>query len=360
VKGVALKATYNDGGSSSGLIGYRGVCSDRMIAHNVLGKPVTWCSQKQNECAKYARSGFNTPRPRLNHDGSGPCYESSLLSMKPFRFGAGVYHNGDRAGEPIPIQGVTPGDVAFLTTRLPDQPEEARIVFGCFRIGAVRSDDQWGNVIDSDGTMDVVLPDHVAQSLHYWNYQDVNADGSRKWATGLFRYMSEEAARRLIQDLLARLDSLDERDTILKATGLPPSRLQGGGLGGLGEGQAHRELKMRVASDPTLIGLPRESVARIESVFATGDRVDIRFELPDRTTAVVEIETFYTLVGAHQAVKYRALAQVERGEPFGSGGVHAFVVAYEFDEETRRLASQYAIRLVALSPPSQAPSTGRR
>jgi hypothetical protein len=150
---------------------------------------------------------------------------------------------------------------------------------------------------------------------------------------------------------MMRLDSYDERDKILLATGLAPRPLQSGSTGGSGEGEAHRELKMRVAASPAPIGLPIESIARVESVFATGDRVDIRFEKPDGTVAVVEIETYYALVGAHQAVKYRALAQVERGELFGTSAVDAIVVAYGFDEETRRLAARYGIRLVALAPP---------
>jgi hypothetical protein len=200
MKGVAFKVTYNDGGAGPGLIGYRGVCSDRMIVHNVLEDPAVWCSQKRNPCSLYARSGFRTPRPRLEKYGDGPCYESTLLARRPLRFGAGIYHNGSRQGEPIPIRGVAVGDIAFLTTLLPGASQGNRIVFGCFRIGKVEQDTDWGNVVESDEFMDVALPDTVARDLSYWDYQDLNADGSRMWGAGLFRYVNEAATERLLQD----------------------------------------------------------------------------------------------------------------------------------------------------------------
>ena len=70
------------------------------------------------------------------------------------------------------------------------------------------------------------------------------------------------------------------------------------------------------------------------------------FDLPNGNAAVVEVETIVPLPGAHQAVKYRALLEVERDEPLGSGNVDVILVAHQFDMETKALARKYQVRLV--------------
>ena len=62
----------------------------------------------------------------------------------------------------------------------------------------------------------------------------------------------------------------------------------------------------------------------------------------------MEVETEVPLSGVHQIVKYRALLEVERGDALGTGDVQAILVAHCFDEETRKLAEQYDIKLVVL------------
>ena len=115
-----------------------------------------------------------------------------------------------------------------------------------------------------------------------------------------------------------------------------------------GEGEEHRRLKELVAGEPKLIGLPARSKATVEHSFLSGDRVDVKFDLPNGEAVVVEVETIIPLPGAHQAVKYRALLEVERFEALGSGRVEAILVAHGFDAETRALAMKYGIRLVEL------------
>ena len=46
---------------------------------------------------------------------------------------------------------------------------------------------------------------------------------------------------------------------------------------------------------------------------------------------VSEVETIVPLPGAHQAMKYRALLEVERSEALGSDRVKAILVAHRFD-----------------------------
>ena len=350
--GLAFKVTYNDGGACGGLIGYRGVCSEQIIVRNVEVDRRTWCSDPNNECRQYCDSGRVGRRPKV-----GVCYESELLSRKPFKFWTGIYRTGQRAGEPIPIDAekLAKGDIVLLTTRAPERPEQDRIIFGCYRVGNVGIDDERGNYVESDGTMDLVLPDDIARQCRYWAYQRRNRDGSTSWGAGLFRYLDRECTARFIEDLVHRLGDSSERDTLVRALGdvleIKPPRPEprsSSGRGG-GEGDEHLRLKNLVAAKPELIGLPVASTATIEYGFLSGDRVDIKFDLPNGNAAVVEIETIVPLPGAHQAVKYRALLEVERSEKLGSGHVEAILVAHVFNAETRELAKKYGIKLVQLT-----------
>lgn len=349
VRAVAFKVTYNDGGAEPGrMIGYRGVCSDRIILDNIRRRRMTNCSAERSLCRQRCDENFIGKRPVS--DGASWCYESALLDQAPLRFSAGFYHNGARRGEPIPMKQVEAGQLALLTTLPPEGEQAERFIFGMFRIGRVHPDEHGAITATSDGMMDVVLPDPVAKSLRFWNYYS-NADGSRTWGSGLFRYLDSGATRRLIEDTLSLLSNHEARDRLYRALDgefQPKQSLTSNAFGGCGEGLEHLRLKEYVASHPESIGLPADSAALIEFRYTSGDAVDIRFSLSDGTFAVVEIETIIPFPGAHQAIKYRALLEAELSLPLNSGRVRAILVAHEFDEATVQFAARYDIRLVAM------------
>lgn len=346
-RGLAFKVTYNDGGNHGGLVGYQGVCSDRTIFNNVRIEKKRWCSNPENQCRQYCDSDQTGWRP------TSPCYESGLLSSKPFKFWTGYYHKGSRANEPIPIKKdrIAVGDIVLLTTRTPQRKEQDRIVFACYKVGKVGRDDG-GHYVESDGTMDLVLPDDIATNCRYWDYQQKNKDGSINWGSGLFRYLDGAATFQFINDLRYRLDGMSERDTVVRSFGdsieFDPRRSAVVGHAGSGEGEEHRRLKEFIAENPESVNLPTDSIASVEYRFLSGDRVDVKFDLPNGNAAVVEVETIVPLPGAHQALKYQTLLRVERLEKLGSKHVKAILVAHRFDDETRFLATKYGIELVQL------------
>jgi RecB family endonuclease NucS len=142
----------------------------------------------------------------------------------------------------------------------------------------------------------------------------------------------------------------DDRDRIYKAVGVEPAPPTGGGWRLGGEGEAHRKLKLRVAQDPTLIGLPSDARATVERTFVSGDRVDIAFDVGRRAHTVVEVETYFAEPGVYQAIKYRALMEAEQGLPLGSGKVQGVLVAHACDERARALANRYGVRVVIVAP----------
>ena len=343
--GLAFKVNYNDGGAGAGLIGYKGTCSKHIMHYNVNVSKRPWCSNDQNKCRQYCDKGQEGRRPK------GPCYESELLLEKPFKFYTGTFREGDRQYKPIPIDfnRVSEGDIVLLTTRAPKCTEQERIVFACYRVGRVDSDET-GIFIESDGSMDLVVPEGT--TMYYWSYQKPNKDGACKWDSGLFRYLDGQRTTNFINDLVSRLGKTPERDMVICTLGsaieIKPPQRRSGGPGGHGEGDEHQQLKNRVAECPELIGLPGRSKATVEYSFPSGDRVDVKFEVPNGGAAVVEVETIAPLPGVYQAIKYRALLEVERLEALGSGRVKAILVAHRFDAETRKLARKYQIKLVKL------------
>lgn len=352
LNGIAFKVTYNDNDGSEarqGLVGFRGVCSDATILMNVRERRATNCADG-TPCARYVGGGMKPgarPSQPARVDDTW-CYESSILKGGRWAFGAGIYHRGEKRGMPIPIRGGARGDIAILTTRFPGQSEAERSVFAIYRIGKRAVSPETGTWLESDGSMDVMLPSALARDVRYWDYAEADPD----WRTGLFRYLTPKATERLLSEVMYLLGDRDERDRILKAVGpgirpMPPPRDR---WALLGEGEAHRKLKARVAENPALIGLPANARPAIERAFISGDRVDIAFDLAGGSHAVVEIETYFTEPGAYQAIKYRALMEAECGVPLGSGKVEAVLVAHACDERTRSIAERYGVRVVVVDP----------
>ena len=203
MKGIAFKVTYNDGGADSGLFGFRGICTKKQIFYNIEARR-DQCCRDFSECWRYY-DGQRRNQPKFSPGMETWCYEATVLLDQPWQFAAGFRHRGDRAGDPFTLKGVQPGDFAFLTTRLPgelDQEGERRI-FAVYRVGEVTgsAEDERHSAV-SDGTCDVLVPDDVVFKL--WDYH-ANKSGGPRWNHGLFRNLSEETTRAMLEDLVARL-----------------------------------------------------------------------------------------------------------------------------------------------------------
>lgn len=121
-----------------------------------------------------------------------------------------------------------------------------------------------------------------------------------------------------------------------------------------GEGQAHKLLKLYLSKHPELVGASLSAVPCVEYQFKTGDRVDLMFKnhFPERTVVEIEVEGRENLlVGVHQAVKYAALAAMERDFPVVTHRVRPHVVAYKVDyPSVIEVADRYGVNLVAVDP----------
>lgn len=166
---------------------------------NVIENPRAWCSQRDCPCSIIYHQNGNRGDYWNYHNKSDinewPCYDAMVFQR--WQFGTGIYHQGPKVGDPIPIKHWKQGKLAFLTSRKPDRPEADRRVIGCFSIDRMTEDPDWGNVFHA-GSIRLQVS-NFNQAPLFWKYH-CQAAGPR-WNTGLFRYMSDKESRALLAAL---------------------------------------------------------------------------------------------------------------------------------------------------------------
>ena len=187
---VAIKCNYNDGDEGI-YVGFNGTCSNENIFYNIEERGAIWCTQEGCECRQYYEKGFRGKRP-IN-----PCMESVLF--KYWEFGAGTFHTGDKAGEPIHFNDTGLGKIAVLTTRFRGEEEKDRKIIGLFKIGKVYPEDVSILEIKADGKNQVRLPLEEAKELYFWDYYKTK--GGVIWGSRLQRYLSDEQVANILIDL---------------------------------------------------------------------------------------------------------------------------------------------------------------
>ncbi len=180
---VAFKCTYNDSG-------FNGRCSDKLCEYN-WEQGGDWCKQEDNPC----RNGEKYP-----------CYESEI--WKEYKFGAGVYHNGPKRGQSIPLRNVKVEKVAILTTNKPNANKEDRYIFGILDITEFddgKSKDKQTKeafVYGSKETSIIINPKFNLNFYDFYkNKNATNKDFEKFWGTGLFRYLSDEQVYAILCEL---------------------------------------------------------------------------------------------------------------------------------------------------------------
>jgi len=349
-KSVAFKCTYNDGGEGV-FVGFCDTCSRDNIGLNMQNSRV-WCSSPDCHCRQYYDQGMNGPKP------SEPCYESVLFSK--WRYGAGWYHTGAKAGTPIYIARAEVGKFAILTTRFPNEPESKRRIIGLFQIG--RIEESYETVLLAASRGRIRLPLEEAKEL-YWAYCNTRT-GRPDWRTGLFRYLEYSQVHCILADIVATVRD-EKTKTEIKylieqafgnaqpppAKGCLPQKSVNRSdsiarirkYGSEGEGKEHRKLKEWLSKHPDKLGLTDVTHVEIEHRYLSGDLADLVFTHGTDRYTVVEVETNDPLPGAHQAIKYRALLCAEKMLPLDTERVKAVLVAWSIPEEVRAFCARYGI-----------------
>ena len=364
---VAFKCTYNDGGAE-GFVGFNGTCSIDNIRRNVYEQPRPWCSHPGTDCFKFFGDGCRGNRP------NNPCYESQLTQTWKFSPGHTLPPEGG-FGKPLRINHAKVGKIALFTTRHPKlesafkraqrNPESSRLVFAIaniLNIYIAKDGTQW---IQCDSNTAVKLSESTARSLPYWRFKLPSSAGHR-WGSGLIRYISDKEVINYLSALYPHIKSAEERVRLeMLSISCGPLHPIGNNItpqdlvfdefeakqkyGPGGEGELHQNLKTAIYKRPELLKLGAGTAA-MEHRFLTGDRVDVLVSLSmgEHCVVEVEVEGQSTMIGAHQALKYRALCQ-GKYYPDDQVSPHAFLVAYSIPSNVEDFCRQHHIKTMEVS-----------
>lgn len=183
---VAFKVTWVYGPRGP----FTGACTAEGRQINVEIERKVWCSDKESKCAQILSRGNDGSLP-TDHQ---PCYDVAVF--RDWSFGGGVYHNGERRGQPMSINHARSGKLGFFTTKRFDMKEAERLVLGAFEIDEYdpQADPEWGFVITSVRASRVRVRD-LHHAPRYWDFHQQN--GPPRWGTGLFRYLPDSEALKL-------------------------------------------------------------------------------------------------------------------------------------------------------------------
>lgn len=207
IKNLAIKCTYCDGGATKSSLGYRGVCSDSVIKYNIDIAKKVFCSQEDNTCNQY-HQGLIT-RKELEEEyentknvfGQSICYESQMLEI--WSAGAGVYHNGEREGQPMKFVHAGHNSLALLTTRKPHASDDQRMIFAVFLVNeSDQGDESEEGYIWADKKYRLEMTPKEAEKLKFWDYYfNPNKPEKMVFGSGLHRYLTDLQGGQVLEEI---------------------------------------------------------------------------------------------------------------------------------------------------------------
>lgn len=197
---VAFKCTYCDGGKTENRIGFCGLCSDENIENNVRNKR-DWCNTGPLCIRRYNREITRSEYEGLAGSEQDLCYESKMLRI--WRAAAGTINHGPRAGTRIKLKNTEPNKLAVLTTRLPGSREEERIIFAVFIIGLnYDGDEREEGFVTANKDYRIELTPDEAKRMLFWKYYKNKTTDMVIWGTGLYRYLNDAVAVKILKDIV--------------------------------------------------------------------------------------------------------------------------------------------------------------
>ena len=179
---IVFKCNWNDAE-------WKGICSKKAREFNI-SKKHSWCCDKRNPCSKMIEKNEN----------GFPCIESTLFV--DFKLDPGTYLKGKKSGEEKYFRGAQEKKIVLLTTIGPKDSEGDRYFIGILDIDRIEEERY---VYGNKETSLAITP---KIKIKFWNYFK-NKDGSKRWSSGLFRYVNDESVLKVLQDLKREYNELN-------------------------------------------------------------------------------------------------------------------------------------------------------
>ena len=189
---IAFKVTFVDRE-------WRGVCSDETASYNINVAKKTWC-EKQIGDVDNCRLPKYQDTSLLQSE--FPCYDCRVLNS--FEYFSGMAHGPVRDGEPLPSNKASVGKLAIFTSVKPEQPEENRFVFAVAPILTIEKHPVHEyDVFKCDSEQALIFREEL-RPLFWRSYFNANKPESKKWNTGLFRYVPDAIDVDLLEQVVKR------------------------------------------------------------------------------------------------------------------------------------------------------------
>lgn len=204
-KNVAFKCSYCDGGKSTTCIGFKNICSNENIEYNIFSRKYTWCGNSM--CHDYYDGEITRKElTKYYKENDMVCYESQMLkNWKAFAGWTESKSDEDGAeikeSKPLKMYSVQIGSLAVLTTRLPNAPENERIIFGVFLVDEAYSGDNFEEGYVTTGSKyKIAFTPKEAEKMRFWDFHNnTGSPENPKWGSGLFRYISDISSANILK-----------------------------------------------------------------------------------------------------------------------------------------------------------------
>ena len=183
---IAFKVTYVDSNWS-------GVCSPRGYEYNKAHR--RWCGI-QGEYGYDCQKDYGVGRD-VDED-NFPCFDS--IALKTLRFSPGVARGDIVSDTPKRCLNAKVGKLALFTSIKPGETGYERFIFAVGRIEEFLTHEDFEMICCNKETALIFSSPNYPKFWDY--YRNPNKPESKFWRTGLFRYIKDETANHLLQDVI--------------------------------------------------------------------------------------------------------------------------------------------------------------
>jgi len=188
---IAFKVTYNDKNWS-------GICSPDVFKLNSAGRQkMYWCSYQAPQCQELKDKDLNIDYY--------PCYD--VIANLTTSFSPGWNHGKDR---PYECKEAKVGKIALLTSLIPGERQDQRLIFTIFEIAKITVvDDPENDYAGTEfyhGDLKTAIKFDKNQYMNYWDYTINKTDNPKFqtfWGAGLFRYVDDKIIRNILNDIIS-------------------------------------------------------------------------------------------------------------------------------------------------------------
>ena len=173
--------------------------------------------------------------------------------------------------------------------------------------------------------------------------------------------LSLEMKRIVVDGYISETVNFEYWDEVLRALELKPSvvysktdedNIRKGGHSRYTESEFHKRLKKHIAQNPKSIKISNVVSAENETILLSGDRLDVYFELKDKTRIAVEVKSRISpdddiLRGIYQCIKYKAVLDAENrihGNPFKNRAI--LVIEGKLSESNFQIMKSLGVEVI--------------